>query len=134
VGFSIHGNQPAWRWLIPGAVLRVACVALLGLALLYPVPGGVSGCEGPHIPRSYQNDFGLSDPWLRSWSHANHVRHEAWDASLALALTAVAAAGLGWIIRRHKLLMVEFALAALVLLTVLFLATTVDPVYFTAGC
>jgi hypothetical protein len=127
-------NQPPWRWLIPGAVLMLACVALLVLALVNPVPGGVSGCEGPHIPSSYQNNFGLSDPWLRSWSHANRVRHEFWDASFAFALTALAAAALGWIIRRHRLLKVQIGLAVLLLLMVLFLATTVDPVYFTAGC
>jgi hypothetical protein len=59
---------------------------------------------------------------------------EFWDASFALAFTALAAVALGWILRRHKLLKVQFALAALLLLMVLFLATTVDPVYFTAGC
>jgi hypothetical protein len=46
----------------------------------------------------------------------------------------LAAAALGWIIRRQRLLNVQIGLAVLLLLMVLFLATTVDPVYFTAGC
>lgn len=112
----------------------LTCIGLLGFALVYPVPGGVSGCEGPHIPSSYQNTFGLSDPWLRDWSHANHVRHEFWNAAFVVALPAVAVAALGWIIRRHKLLKVQLGLAVLLLLMVLFVATTVDPVYFSAGC
>ena len=65
---------------------------------------------------------------------SNHVRHESWDVSLALALLALPAAALGWVVRRHTLLKIQFAVAVLVLLMVLLPATTVDPVYFTAWC
>ena len=132
VGF--HVGQPPWRWLIPVAVLLLCALGLLVAALAYPVPGGVSGCEGPHLPASFRNDFGLSDPWLRSWSHANQVRHELWNAAFLVTLPALAAAGLGGFVRRHRLVKVEFGLASLCVLVVLFSANAVDPVYFSAGC
>lgn len=122
------------RWLVPIGVMLIACVTLLLLALVYPVPGGVSGCEGPHLPASLRYDGVLGEQWLRGWSHANRVRHEFWNAALFLALPPLALSGVGWFARRHRLLRAEFGLAVICLLLVLFSATTVDPVYYTAGC
>jgi hypothetical protein len=60
------------------------------------------------------------------------VRQGLWEASFLIALPALVAAAVGWAVRRHKLLKVQFGLAVLMLLVVLS-ATPVDPVYFGGG-
>jgi hypothetical protein len=131
---GVQLGQPPWRWLIPVGVLLLCALGLLVAALVYPVPGGVNGCEGPHIPASIRNDYALADPWLRDWSHAKHVRHQLWDGAFLVALPALALSAFGGFGRRHRWVKVEFGLSVLCVVVILLSAQVVDPVYFGGGC
>jgi len=132
---GIHLGQPPWRWLIPVAVLLLCALGLLVAALAYPVPGGVNGCEGPHLPPGFQRmNYGTVDRFLRDWSHAKHVRQQLWESSLVLMLPVLAVSAVGGFLMPHRLVKYSFGLALTCLVVVLVSARTVDPVYFGGGC
>lgn len=128
-------SRPPWRWVIPVAAFQIVPIVLLALALTHPVPGGVNGCEGPHTPPGFQQqDFASSDRFLRDWSHAKHVRQQLWKYAFLLSLPVLVVAAFGGFVRRHRWVKVQFGLALLCVVVVLFSAHAVDPVYFGGGC
>ena len=133
--FAAQFDRAPWGWVVPVAVLQVLPIVVLTLALTHPVPGGLSGCSGPHLPANFQQqDFAFTDGFMRGWSHAKHVRHELWNAAFLLALVALAVAAVGGVVRHHRLVKYQSGLALLCLVIVLLSTHAVDPVYYSAGC
>jgi hypothetical protein len=118
----------------PVAALTLAGLAFVVAALVYPVPGGVSGCEGPHIPHTPDLEGYAGELWLRGGSHALAVRHRLYDAACAFALLAVVSSAAGGFASRNRLVKYQIGLALLSLVVVLFAMNAVDPVYYSAGC